>query len=283
MQQHPDHIADAYVLELRKLVIVPLLEASERIKAQALHALARAQPLERSRAGDHPIVSPVGHRDANPDNVPPHIEHEMRATAAYVAARMRPHELHEVAARFGQQTTDFQRTQLDRQVRHAIGVPLSAIEAPIRDMIPAFTSSNVEIVKTVPDRYFERLRADVTEAFETGMHPDELAERFVDLDGMAEYDAERLARDQIGKLASQVNLERQRSIGIRRGVWRTMHDNRVCDECEMHDGEEFDLDDPPEGEGPGFCHPMDRCFCEPIFEAAEQGGGDEASEGGDEE
>lgn len=175
-----------------------------------------------------------------------------------------PRALHAVAEKFGKRTSDFNREQLDKQVRQAIGVPFSAVERPIRDLIPTFAKANVELVKTVPERYHDRLAKDVREAFESGMHPETLARRFVELDAMAESDARRIARDQIGKLNAQFNQERQESLGVVSYTWRTAKDNRVRDEHADREGQHFDWADPPEDGNPG--EPIQcRCFPEPDF------------------
>ena len=114
-------------------------------------------------------------------------------------------------------------------------------------------------------RYFDRLRLDVEDAYAGGTHPETLAQDFTDRFDMSLNDARRLARDQIGKLNADVNHERQRSLGIERATWRSMHDNRVCDDCDANDGESFDINVGINGVLPGYCHPCDRCYSEPDF------------------
>jgi SPP1 gp7 family putative phage head morphogenesis protein len=192
------------------------------------------------------------------------------------ASNLRPTALEDVVTKFGKQTSDFQRRQLDNQVQAALGVPLGAIERPVTEKIEGWAAINIDLIKTVPDRYFDRLRLDVLEAFEHGEHPDTLTEDFVDRYGMAENDARRIARDQIGKLSSQLNTERQQALGVTHFIWRTMRDPGVCDFCEPLEGAVFEYDDPPECM-PGECHPQDRCYAEAVFDTieGELGGGED--------
>lgn len=173
--------------------------------------------------------------------------------------------LQELAAEFGKKTISFQGRQFDRQVRAVIGIPYSAIERPIKELIPLFVSQNVELLTTIPDRYFDRIAKDIRKAFENGTSPEDLAQTWIKLDGMAERDAFRIARDQIGKLNAQVNQERQESLGITSAIWRTMLDGAVCVYCMEREGVTFDWGDPPGGCNPGECHPEDRCWGEPVF------------------
>jgi SPP1 gp7 family putative phage head morphogenesis protein len=173
-------------------------------------------------------------------------------------------ELHAAAEQFGKRTSDFQKAQIDRQVRQAVGVPFSALESPTRDRIPGFVQDNVSLIKSIGDRYFDSLRAEVSQAFESGEHPETFAQRLADRDGVALSDARRIARDQIGKLNAQVNQDRQEAMGVTGYTWRGAMDNRERDEHRDREGKHYDWDDPPEGGHPG--EPvMCRCVAEPDF------------------
>lgn len=194
--------------------------------------------------------------------------------AAQQAARaFAPTEVYAAAEAYGERTSDFNREQLGRQVSAALSIRPSTVEPGIQPKIEEFAARNVELIRTVSDRYFDRIRLDVEDAFETGMRPDTLAELFIERDGMAERDALRIANDQIGKLNGQLNMERQTRLGVERYRWRTMNDDRVRDEHADLEGEECEWADPPDGGGtdgsePG--HPGSgiscRCYPEPIFD-----------------
>lgn len=172
--------------------------------------------------------------------------------------------LHSIADQFGTRTVDFQRTQLDRQVRQAIGVPLAAVEKPTTDRIPVFARENVDLIKTVPERYFDRIQEAVTDAFESGANVDDLTSRLMDIDDISESDARRIARDQVGKLAAQVNQDRQEALGVTGYVWRGAMDQRERDEHRDREGQHFEWDDPPEDGHPGEAIQC-RCYSEPDF------------------
>lgn len=174
-------------------------------------------------------------------------------------------DLEAVIERFARRTSEWQRGQLDRQVVAALAVPLALIEEPVRERIATFVQENVDLIKSVHARYFDRVEKDVAEAYERGTHPRELAELFVERDGMAERDARRIARDQIGKLNAQVNEERQKGLGLTSYIWRSVRDQRVRDEHRQLDGREFKWSQPPPDGHPG--EPIQcRCFAEPVFD-----------------
>lgn len=260
-QQHPDLIIGEYFRELMAVAVAPAIAAARDIRHELVHALREAR---RER----------GHHDADDEA---RARHALQLAAKRAVGALRPNELHAVAAKFGTAASAFQRQQLDRQVRAAMGVPFSAIERPIRDRIPDFARANVALIRTVPTRMFERLQNDVEAAFSTAEHPDTFAERLVEREGMAEGDAMRIARDQIGTLVGQVNQERQQAIGCESFTWRGMMDNRERDSHVDLEGETFPWDDPPTdsetGEviTPGSAIQC-RCYAEPVFPVASDEG-----------
>jgi len=159
--------------------------------------------------------------------------------------------------RFGQRTADFHENQFAEQARN-VGISTTLLEDPVKGIIPNWVKENVDLIKTVPERYFDRLRGDVEAAFSSGMRVETLASAFEDDYGTSKNDAARIARDQVGKLNATVNQARQEALGATKYVWRTMNDQRVRDEHSLREGEEFSWDDPPEGGHPGediLCFP----------------------------
>lgn len=248
-QQQPDAIRFEYFNALNRAVVAPTISAFRGVQTEILQLLIQ----ERRQQGKMDVARS---RQA--------VELIDRA-AAHAARQLAPRELNEIAEKFGKRTSDFNRAQLDRQIRSAMGVNLSAIEKPTRDLIPTFAKANVELIQTVPTRYHDRIAKDVREAFETGVHPETLAERFVELDDMVESDARRIARDQVGKLNGLFNQTRQQAMGVTDFVWRTVHNARVRDEHANLDGRTFDWEDGAYGIFPGS-EIMCRCFAEPVFD-----------------
>lgn len=258
-QAQPDGVRLDYYRALLGAYVRPLRDAYAAEFPMVLHLLGQSRPPERADAGED-----------GPGPYERRVRELLDRAARRAAEKFRPRELRDVALRFGKATSDFQREQLDRQVRAAVGVPLSAVERPIADKLEGFAAVNVDLIKTIGERYHDRVRQDVLEAFRVGMRPEELAGRLVDLDGIAESDARRIARDQIGKLNGQLNEERQKALGVTGYVWRTSNDNRVRDEHRDREGKHYEWSDPPEDGHPG--EPIQcRCTAEPDFGAIRAG------------
>ena len=247
-QQQPDLIRAEYYK-----AILPFVALAQRMFARERNEIIRLLEAERRAQGK---------MDAG-DGAKRARELIDRASRR-AATALEPREMKAVALKFGKRTSEHQRRELDKQVRAAVSVSLSMIEKPITDKLEGFAALNVDLIKSVNERYFDRIRLDVQEAFSSGMHPSTLAELFVERDGMAENDAMRIARDQIGKLNAQLNEERQQAMGLTGYTWRTANDSRVRDEHDARDGEHFEWDDPPEDGHPG--EPIQcRCYAEPDF------------------
>lgn len=192
----------------------------------------------------------------------------LERAAREFAGTLDPVALREVVSQFGQRTDKLARQQLDQQLRSAIGVSLPALGVDVPARLDEWAARNVDLIVTVPERYFDRLRLDVLEAFEEGAHVDELMERLEERYDVSERDAERIARDQTLKLSADLTHDRMERLGVSRATWRTVRDARVCEDCDAMEGVEFELADGAEGPcgpgtRPGDCHPVDRCWSEP--------------------
>lgn len=256
-QQQPDGIRVSYYRALQRLVVAPAVAA---VHAELPNVL---RLLEGAQKATLPTDLLGGRTDADDEGTA--LEMMQRALARAGRA-VNERELHEVAEQFGKQTSAFQKVQLDRQVRAAVGVPFTAIEKPTTDRMPGFVRENVGLIKTVPERYFEGVQEVVKQAFTEGWSTDRLTAAVAERGQVADSNARRIARDQVGKLNAQVNQDRQEALGVTGYIWRGVLDQRERDEHTDREGKHFDWDDPPEDGHPG--EPVQcRCSAEPDFES----------------
>lgn len=173
-------------------------------------------------------------------------------------------ELEKLARTFARRTAEFNRVQLGRQVKAALGTDVFLADRALAPLTEAFVDANVGLIKNIGDKLAADIEASTMRAVQTGkLHPD-LAEELEARFGFSEERAKLIARDQVGKAYGQINSARQRELGVGRFVWRTANDERVRPEHEDRDGEVYSYDDPPDGELPG--EPINcRCYAEPVF------------------
>jgi SPP1 gp7 family putative phage head morphogenesis protein len=250
-QQQPDGIRLAYYRELEKIADAMAAWVDARVAPTILRLLDE----RREQQAD------ALHIDGPPP--PPQLAFDLIDEAARRFADIyRPEALEEVVRSFGKRTSDFQQEQLDRQVRAAMGVDLVKTIPDLGAILEPFAAANVALIKTLSPRYFDDIRLHTERAFTEGMHGSTFAKELEERHGVSKNRAKVIARDQIGKLNGQLNMERQTALGVDGYIWRTMRDGRVRDDHEDLDGERFLWSRPPPEGHPG--EPVQcRCYAEP--------------------
>lgn len=189
-----------------------------------------------------------------------------RVSREFYDEHLAPRELADLARTYAKRTSKFQKDQLQKQVRAALGVDVFAAEPHLVPAEQRFVTENVALIKTVPAKYFSDVETTVARGVREGRRAEDIAEDLVECAGVAEDRALLIARDQIGKYNGALNQERQEEMGVDQFVWRTVHDGRVREEHAALDGQTFPWDAPPSEGIPG--EPVNcRCYAEPDFSA----------------
>lgn len=176
-------------------------------------------------------------------------------------------DIEALAEKFAERTSTYQRVQLGRQTSAALGVDVYASDRRLPPLIEAFVDANVGLVKDIGEKVAARIELEVVRGVQDGMLHGDLAEKIQAI-GFGEERAALIARDQVGKLYGQINATRQTELGVDKFIWRTVGDERVRDEHEELDGEEFLYSEGGhDTEGlPGEAI-LCRCWAEPVFDA----------------
>lgn len=173
--------------------------------------------------------------------------------------------LEALAGNIARDTAAHQRSQLQRQIRSVLGVDVLGGDASLRKHVQGFVVENVALIKDIPARIVRDVELASTRAVASGTRWEVLAKDLEARFGYGRDRAKLIARDQVGKLNGQINAQRQRDIGVRRFIWRTMNDERVRDDHEHLADEIFEYDNPPAEGLPG--EPIQcRCYAEPMLE-----------------
>lgn len=194
-----------------------------------------------------------------------------RALALVAAARdkMRREswgkKIDDLADRTAQNVSRFQQQQFNKQTKAALGVDIASSDRRIPALLTHFSAENVQLITSLHARTFDDVGKLVTRAFTSGTRPETLAKDLQDRFDISERHARFIARDQINKLAAQVDQSRMQEIGINRYIWRTMEDERVRPEHQALDGEMFNFDEGSGEEGNPGDEPGCRCFPEPVW------------------
>ena len=237
----------------RKLIaeVHALSEALDPVR-DALPALVRGVQAERADAGEGARIREL-----------------LAAVERATRSRLSTARLDAVARLFAERTSTFQRVQLLRQTRAALGVDVFAIETGLKGLVDGFAVENVGLIKNISTRAFDEIEQLTTRGLASATPHREIAKQIEKRLAIGRDRAKLIARDQIGKLYGQVNHTRQRALGVRQFIWRTVNDERVRDEHEALAGRTFSYSDPPSEGLPGepvLC----RCYAEPVFTEIEE-------------
>lgn len=178
-------------------------------------------------------------------------------------------KLKQVSLQYAKRTSDYQREELHKVTREALGVDVVLSEPWLDPVLRAHAAENVALIRSVPEQYFTEVEKLVLRGVREGVRPETIAADIEDRFGVAESRAALIAKDQTNKLFGDLNKERQHDLGVEKFVWRTSNDERVRESHAELEGEVFSWDDPPTVEGevaiPGSAI-LCRCTAEPVLD-----------------
>lgn len=157
-------------------------------------------------------------------------------------------------------------------IESAMGIDLAGIvaEGDLAGVLKLKTAENVNLIRTIPEQYFERIQTVVYEGVIQGRKTSKMMiEELRELGAQSNRRAKFIARDQTAKLTSALARERSQALGITEYIWRTSRDERVRESHAKRDGKRFRWDDPPAGGPAEGGHPGEsincRCTAEPVI------------------
>lgn len=94
------------------------------------------------------------------------------------------------------------------------------------DIMEATVSANVDLIKSIPQRYLENVRGEVMRSVQTGRDLEQLTKYLTEQLGVTQRRAELIALDQNNKATSALARARQLEIGVQEGIWQHSHAGR---------------------------------------------------------
>jgi SPP1 gp7 family putative phage head morphogenesis protein len=105
--------------------------------------------------------------------------------------------------------------------------------------IQDFVSENVALITNIGNQTTQRMQTLVVDALKNGTTPNKLKKQIMQVDRVFGKNRARLiARDQMGKLQSQITRGRAERAGVEKYEWMTAGDHRVRSKHKALDGEE---------------------------------------------
>ena len=178
----------------------------------------------------------------------------------------------EKVEQYFRQVEGWHRAKLIEQFRRAAAVDIRAyLSTPeVAEFLRTKIDENIDLIKTVPERYRDGLRANMQAAFEAEPFDQDKLMKLVRSEGRsANYNLRRITRDQTNKAVGNLNEIRQRQVGVKKYIWRTAQDERVRPTHRALDGMTFRWDTPPAIGHPGF-EIQCRCYPESVMDSIGQ-------------
>ena len=137
------------------------------------------------------------------------------------------------------------------------------------DLMEQWVSDNVDLIKTVPNDMLGRMKQIVSDGYQNGTRPKDMADKIQDAYGMSRSHAQFIARDQISKLNAKITQREHADAGVTEYVWSSSGDERVRESHRRLNGHIFKYSDPPETDNGRRCNPGEdyncRCVAIPVF------------------
>ncbi|MGN2380304.1 phage minor head protein [Pseudomonas juntendi] len=116
-----------------------------------------------------------------------------------------------------------------KSVNRAVGVDFELITKPkgMVDYLEASTAENVNLIKSIPAEYFQRVETIVLGGMKSGLAPTAIAKQIQAQTGVSARRAKLIARDQVSQLNSDLTRQRQAAAGIEFYRVETAKDQRV--------------------------------------------------------
>jgi SPP1 gp7 family putative phage head morphogenesis protein len=121
------------------------------------------------------------------------------------------------------------QSAIEKIVSKAMGVDLVKIlrTEGIKDVVEAGIAANVQLIKSIPSSYLDKVQMIITQEGTKGRSGKSLIAQIQEVYPVTTNKARFIARDQTAKLNGDISRQRQVAAGIRGYRWRTVGDNAV--------------------------------------------------------
>lgn len=148
-------------------------------------------------------------------------------------------------------------------------INLKALEKSDKETFDILKSNATEYINKYGDDVATWIKTNVRQNYIEGGTYKNLIEEIKERANVDENKAKLIARSETGTFIGSMNLKRAKDLGIKKGIWRTMKDERVRESHARADGKEFLISEGLEVDGektfPGLpirC----RCYMEYVIE-----------------
>lgn len=166
-----------------------------------------------------------------------------------------------------------------KKISGGITIPVPDMPKGLQEAITAATAENVGLIRSLPQQYGERISQLVLRSIATGgSGAQEIFEGIRHYDGITENRAKLISVDQVRKITAVMNMERAKSVGIKKFEWihsgggSSPRKRHLELDGTIHSYDDLPVIDPKTGQRglPGILINC-RCVAVPILELGEAG------------
>lgn len=173
------------------------------------------------------------------------LKRELDAIADVVDNVIPEKRAEQIARKAGEQTSAFNKDEVNAQFRGALGIDLLHGEPYLQQQLDMFAQDNARLITSLATQSLDDVAGIVMRAARAGTQvgdvADEIRKRFDVVDGRAEL----IARDQVGKLNGELTQLRHQAVGVTEYEWSTSRDERVRTRHAELEGTSHSWDEPP--------------------------------------
>lgn len=163
----------------------------------------------------------------------------------------------------------FHRKAFLKTIKAAMGVGVADLlnDKRAAKVVATRLKQSVGLIVKLDKEMKARLHRDIAAALAQDLSTLNIKKLVLENTSLPNYRARLIARDQMGKLFSQLSMTRQEDLGVTEYTWRTVGDNAVRQLHQDRDGKKFSWDKPPSDGHPGMAVNC-RCIAEPVLATA---------------
>jgi SPP1 gp7 family putative phage head morphogenesis protein len=150
-----------------------------------------------------------------------------------------------IAKAVGAHTNTNNKVYFSREYKKILGIDPLQREPWLRQKLDLFVTDNINLIVDVEEEYLSRVQKDVILGFRRGETSSTIAKKIQEETGFSENRARLIARDQVGKLNTELAAQRAQANGVTHYTWHTNIDGRERPMHEVLDGKSFSYDKPP--------------------------------------
>lgn len=173
-------------------------------------------------------------------------------------------DIEALARKTGKSVDYWNERQVSNSLKSVVSFDVFGKERWLDSRLTAFAAENANLITSLKGDFFQDVQGKALRALGDGTRWENIADEIRDSYGVSQSRANLIARDQVGKLQSQLTQLRQRDIGVEKYIWRTAGDGRVRESHQANANEEFEWTKPPPTGHPGEDYQC-RCYAEPVL------------------